>query len=65
MTCQKKMGGFAKWPDQYPDVLHSYFSLCGLSFIGEPGIAPVHAGLGVSQRAHDRLKDIHADFQAI
>jgi len=64
LSCQRKYGGFAKWPDssQPPDVLHTYFSICGLSFIGEPGIGSVHPGLGFSQRAHDRLKEIHSSF---
>jgi prenyltransferase beta subunit len=59
MSCQKKIGGFGKHPDAFPDVLHSYFSLCGLSFAGEPGIQKVHPGLGFSVKAHDHLKTIH------
>ncbi len=37
LSCQQKIGGFAKWPDQRPDVLHTYMSWCGLAFSGEPG----------------------------
>jgi len=59
LNCQQKIGGFSKWPDQYPDVLHTYLGFCGLSFLGEPGLGIVHPGLGISQRAHDRLKEIH------
>lgn len=59
MSCQKKIGGFGKHADAFPDVLHSYFSLCGLSFIGEPGFQKVHPGLGFAQRTHDRLSLIH------
>jgi len=64
LSCQRPIGGFAKWPDagQPPDVLHTYFALCGLSFIGEKGIEQVHPGLGFSQRAHDRLFQIHPNF---
>jgi len=61
LSCQKKIGGFSKHPDVFPDVLHSYFSLCGLSFIGEPGLQKIHSGLGFSQRAHDRLLSIHGE----
>jgi geranylgeranyl transferase type-1 subunit beta len=47
MSCQKKISGFGKWPDQYPDVLHTYFSLCGLSMlVGEPGVAIIDPALG-------------------
>ena len=35
-SCQHAIGGFSKWPDMMPDVLHTYFSLCGLSLMGEP-----------------------------
>jgi len=48
---KKKIGGFAKSPDAYPDVLHTYYSLCGLSLIGEIGLLELHCGLGISQRA--------------
>jgi len=58
MTCQQKIGGFSKWPDIHPDVLHTYFSICGLAFIGEPGIEKVNPALGFSQKAADRLKQI-------
>lgn len=47
MSCQKKIGGFGKWPDQPPDVLHTYFSLCGLSLLaGETSIATIDPALG-------------------
>jgi len=64
LSCQLPIGGFAKLPEHGtpPDVLHTYFSLCGLSFIGEKGIEKVHPGLGFSQRAHDRLHHIHRNF---
>lgn len=29
--CQYPAGGFAKYPGSYPDILHSYYSLCWLS----------------------------------
>jgi len=45
-NCQQPVGGIAKWPDTYPDVLHTYLSLCGLSFLGEPGIATIDPALG-------------------
>ena len=47
---QTKMGGFSKVPGIYPDVLHSYFGLCGLSLIGssEDGVQPISAMFGMA-----------------
>jgi len=59
ISCQQSIGGFAKWPDQRPDVLHSYMSLCGLAFSKEPGIRAVNPALCLSQRIVDRLAQIH------
>lgn len=53
------MGGFAKWPDFHPDALHAYLGLCGLSMMGEEGLAPIHPALNISQRAADHLLSIH------
>ena len=50
-TCQKKIGGFSKHPDQHPDVLHTYMSLCGLNLLGnEPGIQKVDPALGFNAK---------------
>lgn len=35
LSCQTKYGGFSKTPDAYPDVLHTYMALCGLSFVNQ------------------------------
>jgi geranylgeranyl transferase type-1 subunit beta len=59
LSCQQKMGGFGKWPDVFPDVLHTYMSFCGLSFGGEPGIATVDPAFGFSKAAVDELKRRH------
>uniref|UniRef100_A0A6B2L8R2 Geranylgeranyl transferase type-1 subunit beta n=1 Tax=Arcella intermedia TaxID=1963864 RepID=A0A6B2L8R2_9EUKA len=65
LSCQKKNGGFAKWSSQSADPLHSYFSLCGLTFINEPGLAEVLPELGFSKKSHDRLLSIHPNFISI
>ncbi|CAE7479585.1 PGGT1B [Symbiodinium sp. CCMP2592] len=50
----QRLGGFQKFPDApFPDLLHSYFSVCGLSLCGL--LPPLHALLGVSQRAADTV----------
>jgi len=59
LSCQHDIGGFSKWPNYHPDVLHAYFSLCGLSFIGVPHLETVHCALGISLRAADNLKMIN------
>ena len=40
-SCQSSKGGFAKYPKVYPDILHTYCSLAGLSLCGVPDIAPL------------------------
>eukprot|EP00727_Mastigamoeba_balamuthi_P011131 m51a1_g6640 putative geranylgeranyl transferase type-1 subunit beta-like (371) ;mRNA; r:108712-110028 len=52
VSCQTKLGGFAKLPEDCPpDVLHTYYSICGLSLIGEQGIAPYNCAISISRRA--------------
>eukprot|EP01112_Ceratiomyxa_fruticulosa_P023448 TRINITY_DN895_c0_g2_i1.p1 TRINITY_DN895_c0_g2~~TRINITY_DN895_c0_g2_i1.p1 ORF type:complete len:360 (-),score=53.02 TRINITY_DN895_c0_g2_i1:27-1106(-) len=50
-SCQFKIGGFGKAPDSWPDVLHTYFGLCGLSLCGESGLSKIDPALGLTQRA--------------
>lgn len=33
LSCQTPHGGFSKVPGYYPDPLHTYMSICGLSFV--------------------------------
>jgi len=56
LLCQHKMGGFSKCEGQYPDVLHTYLGLCGLSLGGEPGILPINSALGFSKRIADQFQ---------
>jgi len=49
--CQTKYGGFGKHPNTHPDILHSYFGLCGLSLIGFDGLATLDPALGITERA--------------
>ena len=55
------MGGVSKWPDTYPDVLHSYLSLAGASCVGNaaPPLQPVYPQLVIPLRAAKRLNEIH------
>ncbi|KAF9413787.1 Geranylgeranyl transferase type-1 subunit beta [Podila epigama] len=54
-TQHKSLGGFGKWVDTFPDAMHSYMGLAGLSLIGEPGLRPMDPLLNVSKRVLDRL----------
>jgi geranylgeranyl transferase type-1 subunit beta len=51
LKCQSSSGGFSKYPDMYPDVLHSYYSICWLSMIHEDGFLPLECAVGISCRA--------------
>eukprot|EP00123_Amoebidium_parasiticum_P012532 comp21423_c1_seq1/m.29533 comp21423_c1_seq1/g.29533 ORF comp21423_c1_seq1/g.29533 comp21423_c1_seq1/m.29533 type:complete len:352 (-) comp21423_c1_seq1:601-1656(-) len=52
-TCQfAKYGGFGKWPDSYPDVLHAYFSVCGFSLMGYEGLKKLNCPLNISEKAY-------------
>lgn len=60
MSCQNTtVGGFSKWPGIQTDPFHSYFGLCGLSFLSEEGLLPIMPGLNISMRSHERLKKLH------
>ncbi|XP_065060016.1 geranylgeranyl transferase type-1 subunit beta-like [Rhopilema esculentum] len=59
-TQHATVGGFSKWPDFHPDVLHTYFGLCGLSLMSQPGLLSVDAALSISERAKDHLERLHA-----
>jgi len=50
--CQGHLtGGFAKYSGYHPDVLHTYYALCGLSFGGEQGLLEIEPTLGLTKRA--------------
>lgn len=54
LSCQsRQMGGFSKSPEVRPDVLHTYYSLCGLSLQGEPGLQKLFSPLSITKRAND------------
>ena len=55
-------GGFGKVPGAIPDLLHSYYGVCGLALIGrkEDAILPLDASLSISQRARGWLKEVQS-----
>eukprot|EP00455_Lapot_gusevi_P006423 TRINITY_DN1274_c0_g1_i2.p1 TRINITY_DN1274_c0_g1~~TRINITY_DN1274_c0_g1_i2.p1 ORF type:complete len:373 (-),score=74.92 TRINITY_DN1274_c0_g1_i2:15-1079(-) len=50
LTCQPHTGGFSKVPGVYADVLHSYMGLCGLSIMGQDGLAPLNVARGITEK---------------
>lgn len=59
------VGGFGKWTGSSADPFHTYFSLCGLSFINEPGLAEIMPSLNISMRAYNQLKARHKAWQLL
>ncbi|CAK9190226.1 unnamed protein product [Sphagnum troendelagicum] len=60
LSCQTKYGGFSKYPPTlgqtgFPDLLHSYYSICGFSLLEEPGLKSLCCELGISRRAADEF----------
>lgn len=53
------LGGFSKWPGVSTDPFHTYFALCGLSFLNMDYIMPVMPALNISVRAYEHLKKLH------
>lgn len=52
LSCQDSVvGGFSKWPGISPDPFHTYFGVCGLSFLREPGLQEIMPSLNISSRA--------------
>lgn len=61
-TQDSVIGGFSKWPRCPADPFHTYFGICGLSFLKEPGLEEVMPSLNISMRAYNNLKDLHAKW---
>jgi geranylgeranyl transferase type-1 subunit beta len=62
LSCQDTVvGGFSKWPGTTSDPFHTYFGLCGLSFLHDSslGLLEVMPSLNISVRAYKKLGDLH------
>ncbi|CAO2826113.1 unnamed protein product [Amaranthus hypochondriacus] len=51
LKCQSMYGGFSKFPGQFPELYHSYYSFCAFSILEEPGFDNLCVELGISKRA--------------
>jgi geranylgeranyl transferase type-1 subunit beta len=43
----QKYGGFSKHPGELPDLLHTFYGICGLSLLGQDGLKALDVSLGV------------------
>lgn len=49
--CEFEYGGFSKYPNNPPDLVHGYLSLCTLSLMGVSNLQPIYGPLGISLRS--------------
>lgn len=54
-------GGIAKYPDHYPDILHTYLGVCGMALVANAELKTVHCALNVSRDAAQRLLHLAND----
>jgi len=47
--------GYGKTPGDYPDLLHTYMSLCGLSILGSDQLEEIYTPLGITKRTWQHL----------
>lgn len=62
--CKCAVGGYSKVVGIYPDVLHSFYSLCGLSLVGCPRLLPLEPTLGMTARAAEWCETVRARLAA-
>ena len=51
LSCSSKFGGFSKEPESFPDIMHSYFGLAGVSLMGEESLQRIYPLWGLTTRA--------------
>lgn len=56
-------GGFSKWPASTTDPFHTYFGLCGLSFLKEPGLAEVMPSLNITMKSFHKLLKLQKQWK--
>jgi geranylgeranyl transferase type-1 subunit beta len=49
MRCQSKYGGFSKYPDHLPDILHAHYGLAGLSLMGAEHLKPLDVAIALTK----------------
>ncbi|CAG8483829.1 2741_t:CDS:2 [Paraglomus brasilianum] len=56
-TTECHHGGFSKWPDLVPDIMHAYMGIAGLSLMDEPGMSTLDCALNISGKARQNLEN--------
>jgi geranylgeranyl transferase type-1 subunit beta len=56
LSTHSKFGGFGKLPGDYPDVMHSYLGLSGLSISKEQTLKDLFVPIGISLDCYERAK---------
>ncbi|KAI9290883.1 geranylgeranyl transferase type-1 subunit beta-like protein [Neoconidiobolus thromboides FSU 785] len=56
-STQTKVGGFSKYPGGFPDLLHSYMGLTGLSLNEFEGLKKIHPSINLSLDAVEHWKN--------
>ncbi|CAL1374480.1 unnamed protein product [Linum trigynum] len=51
LTCQSEYGGFSKFPDELPDLYHSYYGFIAFGLLEEPGLNSICVELGITDAA--------------
>lgn len=65
LQCQfPAIGGLAKHPEHFPDVLHSYMGIAGLALAGVEGLSPLDPALGITRRAAEAEASTHTSDAA-
>lgn len=62
-TQNTSLGGFSKWPGVSTDPFHTYFGLCGLSFLKQDNILPLMPALNISVRAYRHMESLHIKWR--
>jgi len=57
------IGGIGKQDNEFPDPLHTFMGIAGLSLAHYENLNPVNAALTMSQNAFEHMKSIQPKFQ--
>lgn len=57
------VGGLAKWVSFFPDPLHTYLGLAGLSLMKYQGLNEVEPMLNLTNKTFDFLKSLHEKWK--
>jgi len=62
-TQDEIVGGFGKWPQVIPDIMHSYMGMCGLALMNDFDLLEVNPTLNITNRAVTHMKELHSNWK--